>query len=129
MAFSGVLQQKRKEETKKPKVKIPPINDIFNEFERTMLGAVGYSRKSEQYRKVFQEHDVNTPRPIYGQSKMNELIGEYDRYTETGSRFPEPSTWITKRRDFMKKRYTGSPSGGFSGTLGAGGTKKQLLGA
>jgi len=40
-----------------------------------------------------------------------------------------PETWLTRRKAYMGKRYSGAPRGGFSGALGGGAVqKKKLLG-
>ena len=62
-----------------------------------------------------------------------ELMTQWDNFTKYGQRVGKPKppeTWLTKRRGYMRKRYTKTPEGGFSGALGGAAIqKKKLLGA
>ena len=151
------LLEARRQETKKPPIKLPPIEDVFSPYELGSLRTVGFKRgeryditfnpqnyspkQKEAFQKKYypglKEQDygglvglsgVAIPQPVHSRSQVDELIDAYNRYTKTGSRFPEPKTWVTRKRDFMKKRYTSTPMAGFSGVLGGGSTRKKLLG-
>jgi len=61
------------------------------------------------------------------------LWNEYQNWQLYGQRVggkpKPPATWLSKRRDYMTRRYSSTPSGGFSGALGGASVqKKQLLG-
>ena len=62
-----------------------------------------------------------------------ELMTQWDNFAKHGQRVGKPKapeTWLTRRRDFMKRRFTKTPEGGFSGALGGAAVqKKRLLGA
>ena len=70
------------------------------------------------------------PSPDATRDYVDTLLRDYELFKKTGSRYPEPQTRITKRRDYMARRFSTAPAGGFSGALGMGSVrKKSLLGA
>ena len=67
-----------------------------------------------------------------GAAANKKLMAEYDNYLAHGQRVGKsapPETWLTRRKDYMKRRYTKTPEGGFAGALGDGSVnRKKLLG-
>ena len=85
--------------------------------------------RSDMKKKLGAEEYEKHIRASPDYDKTMQLMKDWENYQEHGTRYV-PETDLTRRKAYMSKRYTGSPSGGFSGALGGASVqKKKLLGA
>ncbi len=90
------------------------------------------NRKQSYLRRITEGPNKGRKERVYF-DVVNDIWNQWQNFTEHGQRIGKPKpheTWMTRRKAYMTRRYSGTPEGGFSGALGSGTTrKKKLLGA